>query len=287
MANIADYFKLIRIKQWYKNIMIFIPLFFSLHLFEKELFLRTFLGFFVLCFVSSSSYIINDILDMEKDKYHPEKKKGPLITGKIKISSAIIISVFLLNLGLIVALFLSPLFLLVIFLLFLFLHTYNLFVRKIIFLDLIFISINFVIRSVAGVFLINRPVSPWVILSAFFLSLFLVSGKRSAELSLKDVKKYRPNFKKSDKKVLEFLSITSIACVFIFFSIYSILFERQLILIGLPITLYISLLFFHELHENPEKIRNPEKFIFDKKIIFAITLWLCVVLVTIYSGQLI
>ncbi len=282
MFKIKDFLKLIRIKQWYKNAVIFIPIIFSLNLFDIGFFFLTLLGFFSLCFVSSSGYILNDILDMGKDRYHPEKKNRPLVSKKIKIPTALMTSIILLNLSLIIAYSISLSFLFAVSILFLFLQIYNFFIRKRIFLDLIFISINFVIRAISGVFITNRPVSPWVILSAFFVSLFLVSGKRSAELSLKNVKKYRPNFKDSDKTVLEFLSVMSVTCVFIFFSIYSILFERQLILFSLPVVLYITLLFFRDLHENPKKIRNPEKFIFDKKILASIFLWIIMVLVALY-----
>ena len=98
MLNLLDYFKLFRVNQWYKNIVIFIPLFFSLQLFNKDLFLNTLIGFFSLCFISSSGYIINDFSDIKKDKHHPEKKNRPLVSKKIKIPVALILSMILVTL---------------------------------------------------------------------------------------------------------------------------------------------------------------------------------------------
>ena len=282
MIGVKDFAELIRVRQWYKNIVIFISLIFSFNLFNPKLFFLTFLGFIALCFVSSAGYIINDILDIKKDRYHPEKKYRPLVSEKIKISSALTISLIILDLSFLIAYFISIPFLLAVLLLFLFLQAYNLLGRNVAFMDLIFISSNFVIRAVSGRFIINYPVSTWIVLSTFFISLFLVSGKRSAEVSLKNINEYRSNFKKTHKKSLEFLSIISITCVFIFFSIYSIMLDRPLLLLSLPVALYVSLLFFHTIENNPQEARNPEKFIFNKKILLAILLWLIIVIITFY-----
>jgi len=283
MSKLSDLFGLLRIKQWYKNVVIFISLIFSFNLFNSKLFFLILLGFFVLCFVSSSNYIINDIMDIEKDKYHPEKKNRPLVSGKIKKSTALFISIFLLAISLLIAYLLSALFFCSVVALVLLSQLYNLFVRNIAFLDLILISSNFVIRAISGTFIINYPVSFWVILSTFFISLFLVSEKRFAEVSLDNSKKYRPNFEEPDKKILEFLAIMSATCVFTFFSIYSILTEKPRLLFSLPIALYITLIFYRDLYKSPDKVRNPEKFIFDKKALIAIVLWLIAILLALYE----
>lgn len=186
------------------------------------------------------------------------------------------------NLSFLISYLLSPHFFIAVLILFLFLQIYNFSIRNIIFLDIIFISLNFVIRAVSGIFIINREISPWVILSTFFISMFLVSGKRLAEMSTKDAKAYRPSLANSDKRTLELLSIVSVGCVFIFFSIYSIWFDRVLLLLSLPIALYITASFFQSLDNAPEIIRNPEKFIFSKKILLAEFLWFIIILITLY-----
>jgi len=79
---------LLRVRQYYKNLMIFVGIFFSERLFETNLYFNLIIGFLLLCFTSSFNYIINDIKDIESDKNHPEKiKKKPLASGDISISN--------------------------------------------------------------------------------------------------------------------------------------------------------------------------------------------------------
>lgn len=277
--RISDLVRLLRVEQWYKNSLIFISVIFSFNLFNKNLVFLTFLGFISLCFISSSYYIINDMVDIKKDRHHPEKRNRPLASGRIKLFTAGIISIICFNFAIFLAYSLSVFFLYAVLTLFTLSLIYSFYIRKIAFLDIIFISINFVIRAVSGIFIIEYPASSWVILSTFFISIFLVSCKRFAEL---DFKEYRPSFNQSDKKPLEYLLIVSIACVFIFFSIYSILTERPALLVSIPIALYITISFARELHNSPKTVRNPEKFIFKFKNLAFIILWLITIVGVFY-----
>ena len=79
LKKFEDVFHLLRIRQYYKNVMIFVGIFFSQNLFDTLLYFNLLIGFILLCCVSSFNYIINDIKDIEKDKSHTEKlKKKPL-----------------------------------------------------------------------------------------------------------------------------------------------------------------------------------------------------------------
>ena len=147
IMHLRDFLKLLRVEQWYKNVVIFIPIIFSFNLFNPGLFFLTILGLVSLCFISSSYYIINDIVDLEKDKNHPEKKNRPLASGRINIFLGLFISLVFLNLSLVLAYFLSPFFLLAVLSLFVVSNFYNFYIRNIAFLDIIFISVNFVIRT--------------------------------------------------------------------------------------------------------------------------------------------
>ena len=111
--------------------------------------------------------------------------------------------------------------------------------------------------------------------------MFLVSSKRSLEVST-DMKDYRSNFKKSDKEVLDFLSMISITSVFIFFSIYSITNDKPLLLLSLPIALYIVTNFLSKKSTNQEIIRNPEKFILDVKTLTALSIWIIIIIAAFY-----
>ena len=97
MIEISILFKIIRIKQWYKNIVIFLPLVFSLSLLNLDSISLTIVGFIALSLASSALYIRNDILDIEFDKQHPIKKFRPLASGQISKKNAYIIFVLLLS----------------------------------------------------------------------------------------------------------------------------------------------------------------------------------------------
>jgi len=108
--NFIDTIKLIRANQWYKNLVIFLSLIFGKELFNLFAFQQTIIGFLALCLISSSNYIINDIIDIKKDRNNPEKKNRPLASGSIKIWQALIIFLFLLLLGLYISFSLSKIF---------------------------------------------------------------------------------------------------------------------------------------------------------------------------------
>ncbi len=281
--SFRDLLRLIRLKQWYKNTVIFVPLIFSAKFFDQSSLLLILLGFLSLGLFSSSSYILNDFRDVEKDKKHPEKKLRPLASGRISKTLALIISIAFFICGGVLALFLSEGFFYSAMALFALSQLYTLFLREIIFLDIIVISLNFVIRAVSGIFLIGTDISYWIILSTFFLSVLLVSGKRISELNMENLKTYRRAYNKNDFQVLNLLCILSVSSVVIFFCIYSILFNKTVLLLSLPIAIYLLLLFLREVYLGSEKARNPEKFVLEPKIILGIILWAIVIVLALYS----
>jgi 4-hydroxybenzoate polyprenyltransferase len=239
-------------------------------------------GFFILCFTSSAIYILNDLQDISKDKNHPEKRNRPIASGKISIPAAAIISLLLLLFSVALSLSISFNFVCAIGALFLMSQSYSFYAKKIPYLDIIIISINFCIRTFSGIVLINYPVSYWLILSIFFIALFLTSIKRSVEVSLPNIEHYRPGFSINDKKILEMVGIFSATSVFIFFCIYCILLNRVNLLYSLPLALYITFIFIKSMNDSPEKIRNPEKFIFDRRVVLSLVIWALIVILALY-----
>ena len=103
--------KLLRVHQWYKNLVVYLALIFSNLLFDSRLFLLTTLGLISLCLISSSNYIINDILDKKRDLQHPEKKLRPIASGEVTIYKALLISIILIIISFLLAYKLSLIFL--------------------------------------------------------------------------------------------------------------------------------------------------------------------------------
>lgn len=179
---LKNYFQLLRVPQWIKNLFVFIPLLFSLHLFEREYFLLTFKAFLIFCLASSFIYIVNDIIDINADAVHPKKKFRPLPSGKISVTAAWLASVILFVVIVFLTI-LSPkefIFLLVSFISINVL--YSIYFKHIVILDIFSIAAGFSIRVLAGAAIINVPVSSWLILTTMFISLFLAVMKRHSEL---------------------------------------------------------------------------------------------------------
>ncbi|TWP31270.1 decaprenyl-phosphate phosphoribosyltransferase [Apibacter muscae] len=179
----VNFLKLIRIHQWVKNIFVFLPIFFAGKLLDLNLVINSFFGFLAFSFIASSIYIINDYVDIESDKKHPEKKNRPLASGKIKKSEAIIILLFLLLFSFSICLYLKSwtlsLFIIAYFLMNL---AYSFRLKHVAIIDVIIIALGFLFRVFVGGAATGLPISIWAILLTFFLALVMGIGKRRGEL---------------------------------------------------------------------------------------------------------
>ncbi len=195
-------FRLLRPLQWLKNGFVFTPLIFSKHLFEKEFNNKATLAFVAFCLVSSFVYIINDIIDKEADKLHPEKKKRPIAAGEISVQFASIISILLISVSVFISNILPSEFLYTILLYVLIQIAYSFALKHIVILDLFIIATGFMLRVFGGAFAIHVDISHWIVITTLFLSLFLAASKRRAELMM--IKKYNIETK---RRVLQEYSI--------------------------------------------------------------------------------
>jgi 4-hydroxybenzoate polyprenyltransferase len=176
--------KEMRIHQWIKNTFVLIPLVFDRQLFLIEPLTRTIIGFLMFCFVSSSVYLINDIMDVEADRKHPHKKFRPIASGKLPIPIAIISAVILGLISLIGSFFLSRSFLIILILYFSINLAYSIRLKHIPLLDVMIIASGFVLRVAAGVSIIQvERFSPWLYVVTTVLALFFALGKRRGELA--------------------------------------------------------------------------------------------------------
>lgn len=170
--------KLIRVHQWTKNLFLFAPLFFSGQILHIEKLTSAILGFFCFCGIASSVYIINDLMDYEKDKTHPSKKNRPIASGEIPKLHAIILFFFLIINVFIFSFQLNVFFFLVILFYFTLNILYSFGLKHISLVDTFIISIGFVLRVSAGGVLTNVPVSHWLYIMTFLLALFIAIAKR-------------------------------------------------------------------------------------------------------------
>lgn len=175
--------KELRIQQWLKNLFVLIPLVFDRQLMRSDSLARSLLGFFLFCFISSSVYIINDIMDVEADRLHPRKRNRPIASGKLPVRLAWIVAIFLVVLSISAGFFLSNQFTLILLVYFLINLAYSLKLKHYALIDVFIIAAGFVLRVAAGVsLLVVERFSPWLYVVTTLLALFLGLGKRRGEL---------------------------------------------------------------------------------------------------------
>ena len=287
MIEISILFKIIRIKQWYKNIVIFLPLVFSLSLLNLDSIYLTIVGFIALSLASSALYIRNDILDIEFDKQHPIKKFRTLASGQISKKNAHIIFILLLSSSLIIAAILN--WKLVIVLIFLFVNTtvYSQWLKNFAYVDLLSISLNFVIRVLAGMLLLQVGISPWLIFGVFLVAFFLGLMKRKSEIIiLKDAAAlHRKSLSKYSIKKLNYSLLILSVLVIVTYSLYSITNDPtndNRLIFTIPI---VAIIIFRQyyLSEKSVSVKKFNEVINDKITLFAIIMYIITTILLLYS----
>lgn len=179
------YIKLLRPKDWAKNLFLFIPLFFAGEFTNVEKILQLLLGFVAFSAIASSIYIMNDYRDIEDDRKHPKKCKRPLASGEVSKPAAIVIAAILIVAGFGLAYVIRDKFLFVLAIYFVINFGYSFGLKNIPILDIILLAAGFVLRVKAGSVIAYIPLSEWIIIMVFLLALFMAIGKRRDDVILK------------------------------------------------------------------------------------------------------
>ena len=300
--KLRTYFYALRINQWLKNFVIFTAIIFSGQLFHWDLLLKASNAFIIFCLLSSTSYVLNDIIDYPYDKQHPVKKNRPVASGDLSLPEATFI-VFVLSLvSLILALFFSlPFFFLSLF--FILLHFfYSFTLKKQPVVDIFTISFSFMIRTFAGEIATGYHIPIWLLLTIFFGSLFMASVKRHAEL-VSHGTKGRLSLYRYNEHFLDFLTYTFGTATIIAYSTYAYVekppqtetvfsdffnltfpgFEaRKWLMITIPLVVYGVARYAQLLYEKAEGERPERTITSDIPLIVTIALWGIIVISLIY-----
>ena len=223
MKILALILKEVRISHWTKNAFIFVPLLFSKRIFEVDAVFTALLGFVAFCLSSSVIYIINDIIDREKDALHPRKKERPIASGALSISVAIITGILLLAgaVGTSIMIGHGAIVFIACYLGINLLYSY--FLKHFILIDVFMISFGFLIRVLFGSAIIDVESSSWFLITTFFLTLFLGFGKRYVELkSLGTKQEFRKVLGFYDLDVLSNFMNSTMTLTIVTYTIYSL-----------------------------------------------------------------
>jgi 4-hydroxybenzoate polyprenyltransferase len=221
--SFTDLIKVIRVKQWTKNVFVFAAFIFVKGWTHHGSSLSVLFAFLAMCFASSATYLVNDIYDIEKDRGHPIKKNRPIASGRISIGFASTMAGILFVLSLVLGYFSNVN---VIFGLLAYLGlqvVYNLVLRNISVADVACIALGFVIRVVIGAIAISEPVSGWILLCTATLALMLGFGKRRHEFILMGSESNsRKSLAEYSLQSLDMLVAISATCAALTYSVYSI-----------------------------------------------------------------
>ncbi len=177
--------KTMRPKQWPKNGFLLVGLIFDKQLFYPPSVARILAGFVLFCLLSSAVYIINDLSDVEADRQHPKKRFRPIACGQLPVGTARLAVILILLVIFPLSYLLSPAFALISLVYLLLNVVYSTSLKHVVILDTLILASMYVLRVGAGVELIHvTSFSPWLYVFTTFLALYLVVGKRRAELNL-------------------------------------------------------------------------------------------------------
>jgi len=294
-VNILKYIVLMRPKQWVKNLFVFAPILFAGKLLDIPMLLTNILAFAAFCCVSSSVYVLNDIIDVESDRVHKKKRYRPIAAGNVSINNAKILFAVLIVLTFLISFKLPFLFLLTVIAYLINNLLYSFKIKNVVLLDVFSISIGFILRVIAGAVAIDVSVSSWMIITTIFISLFLGISKRRAELSgpnQENLEKQRKVLSDYDVVFVDQLNTIAATGTIISYALYTVSekaissFHSDKLIYTTPFVIYGIFRYLYLLHqknlgESPTQIVTK-----DIPIIINSLIWLIICAAIIYKAKL-
>lgn len=283
--NMKYIVKLMRPKQWLKNFFVLAALIFSGKFQNGHILLLNLYVFILFSLISSAVYILNDIVDVEKDKQHPQKKYRPIASGKVSKMQALILELILVGIVLFVSYSINLKLLFVLLTYYIMNILYSFILKNIVIVDVMVITMGFVLRVISGSIVTNVQLSPWLILCTILISLFLALNKRRSEIvTLKDKRG-------AHRKILEEYSVELIDnmltivtpsilityCLYTFSSIQS-----RTMMITIPFVLYGIFRYQYLVTKKNVGGKPEDVFQNDLPFLIDIVIWAISIIVIIY-----
>jgi len=275
---------------WIKNLFIFAGLIFSGNLFHSEILFRVSYGFILFSLVASSIYIFNDIIDLEFDRTHPEKKNRPLAAGLLSVYAAYAGAIVLALAGLIGALALDRVFFAILLSYLIINFAYTIKVKKMVILDIMCIASGFVLRVIAGTELAKVMPSDWLILCTIMLSLFLGFSKRRHELATTgtDALSHRKVLGDYSLSFLDQMIAVATACTVMSYALYTLSpqtvsrFGTRNLVFSIPFVIYGIYRYLYLIHQKNMGGNPTRELISDIPLLINALLWALLVVLIIY-----
>lgn len=274
-----------RPKQWTKNLLVFAGFLFTLEQQHAMQFFRVLLAFALFCLVSGAVYIFNDVIDAERDRHHPAKRKRPIASGCVPISIAVIFAAILVIASILAGFYLDLYFGLVLLAYLVLTSAYTLHLKHIVIIDLLVLAGGFVMRAIAGALVVHVLISPWLLLCTTLLALFLGLAKRRHEIVI--LEEGATNHRKIlDEYSVDFLdqmiNITSAAALMAYslytFSEFSETASKHpYMMVTIPFVIYGIFRYLYLIHTKNAGGHPEQVLLDDKPLLVNIILWASVV----------
>ena len=300
--------RLLRPRQWIKNLSIFAAITFGGELFNVNILYDVLLGFLVFCGLSSAAYIVNDFFDIEKDRMHPFKRFRPLAKGDVSKNLALFIAGVLTAGSLVVAITITPAFFAITIIYLILQLSYSTILKSITVIDILAIASGYILRVYAGEFASGLHISVWLLLTTISISLFLAIGKRRSELTLLTGRKEanlaatRKTLSHYSERLLDVYTSIFATSTFISYSLFTFLenqagskfsfilmpdfapafFQRKWLMVTIIPVVYGLMRYMQDIYEKNEG-ESPEKVLLsDVPLLVTITIWVILVIFIVY-----
>ena len=280
----------LRPKHWIKNMFIFLPLIFGKKLFISPLNTNTVLAFFLFSIAASAVYLMNDIIDCEKDKKHPAKKMRPIAAGKVSTNKAVITSIRLGSIAIAGASLLSIKFCSIIMIYLIANIIYSKLLKEAVIIDVFCIAIFFFLRVLAGGIIAETEISHWLLIMTTLIALFLSLNKRRQELLITDqnLQDRRVVLDKYNTYFIDQMIAVITSSVVISYMLYTVdertvsVFGSKNLIYSVPFVYYGIFRYLYLIHKANADGDPTKLFLSDFKMQLNVILWLIVCSVVIY-----
>ena len=271
-----------RPKQWTKNLLVFGGLLFTIDAHhDAHDFLRVVLGFAAFSLLSSCTYLLNDVLDAESDRQHPKKRYRPIASGELSPAAATTVAVLLAIGTLALSLTFGGWRFGLCALMYMGLTTaYTLRLKHVVIIDLLVLASGFVLRTIAGAWVIPVPISEWLVLCTLLLALFLAISKRRGELiAVSQGRRHaRPILSEYSAAMLDQMSAIVTSALLMSYALYTIQSETAIrhhlaMMATIPFVIYGIFRYLYLIHRHDKGETPDEVLLQDRPLIVAILLW--------------
>lgn len=279
-GKIFDYIRMMRPRQWIKNILVFAPVFFAGAVSNGSALLAAFWAFTLFSISASLIYVINDIYDADADRRHGLKKWRPIPSSNLSVTDAKFLAMILF-VSTVAGLWHMPSLYILMSMYIVVNLFYTIYLKTIPVVDVVLIAFMYVMRVLAGSFATGIPLSFWIVSCTFFASLFLISCKRYVEFQ----NPVRAVLDKYTKESLQKLLIISAGLSLVSYILYTVLGTGSIkFLYTTPFVMGVFGVMLRDIFSHKADLETPELYLFKNKLVFILILgWIVSMYFLVYN----